>query len=557
MTTIDVLSFIRLLISMKLSVCTTLISLSLMVGCQSTSLPTTDNANSSSQNTPVVSSDSTNQVSVCPSLGIQPVTVTVSELWSEGAVVTDAYSGNIAQVKNGKITLTPSRHSGGLLLLESSSVQEAEAEKRDFQWQSATFYHIATDRFYNGNSWNDHSYGRQTSSQGFKGGDIAGLTQKLDYLAELGVDVLWISTPLEQVHGWLPGKNGNTPEYPYAGGATLDWTQLDTNMGSEQEMRAFVDLAHQLGMRVVWSIDTAPSQPSLADLQQFSIQPKDSSELPSYWNDWHPKEGQNLTHYLDAFKGEDGQVPQWWSSDWFNPNYEGVVSTPTFFTNKPTTAVSQVSQDKHALLTQWVTEWVTKFGIDGIVLAQSTPKLTKQFEEQGSKAFEAWKKDNQYKALEGSSFIVVDLENNNHFIPQKQSIESQCETQLSAQKTTENKVAMNALTWFDKDKQQALTADNYAQYRDAASALLLSHDSVSIWYGDESAKPGDLYSMMNWEDATGLNWSLRSHWKKLLSFRSNHTAISQGNYQVVKQEPYYAVIRKNESDKVMIVYTGE
>lgn len=528
-----------------------------MVGCQSTSLPTTDNANPSSQNTPVVSSDSTNQVSVCPSLGIQPVTVTVSELWSEGAVVTDAYSGNIAQVKNGQITLTPSRHSGGLLLLESRAVQESKAEKRDFQWQSATFYHIATDRFYNGNSWNDHSYGRQTSAQGFKGGDIAGLTQKLDYLAELGVDVLWLSTPLEQVHGWLPGKNGNTPEYPYAGGATLDWTQLDTNMGSEQEMRTFVDLAHQLGMRVVWSVDTTPSQPSLADLQQFSIQPQDSSDLPSYWNDWHPKEGQNLTQYLDGFKGEDGQVPQWWSSDWFNLNYEGIVSTPTFFTNKPTTTVSQVSHDKYALLTQWVTEWVTKFGIDGVVLSQSTPKLTTQFEEQGSKAFEAWKKENQHKAIEGSSFIVMDLENNNHFIHQKQSIESQCKTQLSAQTTTEKKVAMNALTWFGEDKQQVLTTDNYAQHRDAASALLLSNDSVAIWYGDESAKPGGLYSMMNWEDASGLSWSLRSHWKKLLSFRANHSAISQGNYQVVKQSPYYAVIRKHESDKIMIVYTGE
>ncbi|PQJ83194.1 alpha-amylase [Aliivibrio sifiae] len=545
---------------MKLSVCATLISLSLMVGCQSTLLPSTDNANSSSQNTPVVSSDSTNQVSVCPSLGIQPVTVTVSELWSEGAVVTDAYSGNIAQVKDGQITLTPSRHSGGLLLLESNSVQEVEAKKNHFQWKSATFYHIATDRFYNGNSWNDHSYGRQTSAQGFKGGDIAGLTQKLDYLAELGVDVLWLSTPLEQVHGWLPGKNGNTPEYPYAGGATLDWTQLDTNMGSEQEMRTFIDSAHQLGMRVVWSIDTVPSQPSLADLQQFSIQPKDSSELPSYWNDWHPKEDQNLTHYLDAFKGEDGQVPQWWSSDWFNLNYEGVVSTPIFFTNKPTTAVSQVSQDKYTLLTQWVTEWVTKFGIDGIVLAQSTPKLTKQFEEQGSKAFEAWKKDNQYKALEGASFIVVDLENNNHFIHQKQSInpaEKQCLTSLNYQIGTSEENDVSTLTWFDKDKKPELSSENYAQYRDAASTLLLSKGRVSVWYGDESAKAGDLYSMMNWDEMTGKNRTLAAHWKKLLTFRSNHSSISQGESQVIKQEPYYAFIRKNDTDKVMVVYTGE
>lgn len=547
---------------MKLSVCATFISLSLLAGCQSTSLPSTDNSNASITTEATSADQAIHKETVCPSLGIQPVTVTVSELWSEGDVVTDAYSGDIAQVKDGQITLTPSRHSGGLLLLESraelesNSVQEGKTGKRDFQWQSATFYHIATDRFYNGNGWNDHSYGRQTSAQGFKGGDIAGLTKKLDYLAELGVDVLWLSTPLEQVHGWLPGKDGNTPEYPYAGGATLDWTQLDTNMGSEQEMRIFIDSAHQLGMRVVWSIDTAPSKPSLADLQQFTVQPQDGSELPSYWNDWQPKEGQNLTHYLDAFNDENGQIPQWWSSDWSDLKYEGTVSTPEFFINKPTTAVTQESKKKDALLTQWVTSWVSKFGIDGLVLSQSTPQLTKQFEAQGSKAFEAWKKDNQYKALEGSSFIIVDLENQNHFIPQIHTIESQC-LPLNDQTNAQEKAPIHALTWFDKDKQPELTADNYAQYRDAASTLLLSNGSVSIWYGDESAKPGDLYSMMNWEDATGQYWSLRSHWKKLLSFRGNHSAIVQGDYQVVKQDPYYAVIRKNESDKVMIVYTGE
>ncbi|MGF1805194.1 alpha-amylase, partial [Aliivibrio sifiae] len=344
---------------MKLSVCATLISLSLMVGCQSTSLPSTDNSNTPTTNEPISSTSTTDKETICPSLGIQPVTVTVSDLWSEGEVVTDAYTGNIAQVKNGQITLTPSRHSGGLLLLESRAASESTTEKVDFQWQSATFYHIATDRFYNGNSWNDHSYGRQSAEQGFNGGDIAGLTQKLDYLAELGVDVLWLSTPLEQIHGWIPSKDGNTPEYPYAGGATLDWTQLDTNMGSEQEMQTFVDLAHQLGMRVVWSVDTAPSQPSLSDLQQFGIKPSSENNLPSYWSEWQPKDGQNLTNYLDDFKNEKGEIPQWWSEAWFNGSVD--VTTPRFFTNKPTTAVLQVSGNKNELLSEWITAWVTKF----------------------------------------------------------------------------------------------------------------------------------------------------------------------------------------------------
>lgn len=48
-----------------------------------------------------------------------------------------------------------------------------------------------------------------------------------------------------------------------------------------------------------------------------------------------------------------------------------------------------------------------------------------------------------------------------------------------------------------------------------------------------------------------------SHWKKLLAFRANHSALSDGEYQVIENNSYYAFIRKNKSDNVMVVYTGE
>lgn len=554
---------------MKLSVCATLISLSLMVGCQSTSLPSTDSSTSisipepiSAVQTPVQVSESYEQI--CPKLGIQPVTVSVSDFWSEGEVITDAYSGNIAPVKNGTVTLTPSRHSGGVLLLES------QAKKSSFDWHSATFYYVATDRFYNGNSWNDHSYGRQESKYGFKGGDIAGLTQKLDYLAELGVDVLWISTPLEQVHGWLPSEYGNNPVYPYVGGSTLDWTELDTNMGSEQEMRAFVDLAHQLGMKVIWSMDTEPSKPTLADLQQFDIQPNQEANLPSYWNEWQPKEGENLTHYLDEFKDENGQVSEWWPEVWFTHSQSKKIASentkfndsvvPEFFFNKPTTKVTLSHQTKDELLTQWITSWVTEFGIDGIVLAQSTPELTYKIEQAGNDAFKQWKESNPYKAVELSSFQVIDLDKPNHSIVKSFPIEQYqqgCLTISNYQEMEQSLPSLTTLTWFDQENKPELSSGNYAQYRDSASALLLSEGSALIWYGDESAKSGDIYSEMNWDEMTGLRLSLQSHWKKLLAFRSNHSSLSNGEKKMVKNSPYYAFTRENSTDKVMVVYTGE
>lgn len=91
------------------------------------------------------------------------------------------------------------------MLLESA----ATAKPAAFSWHNATVYFVLTDRFENGNPANDHSYGRRSDGLQeigtFHGGDLAGLTQKLDYLQQLGVNALWISSPLEQIHGWVGG----------------------------------------------------------------------------------------------------------------------------------------------------------------------------------------------------------------------------------------------------------------------------------------------------------------------------------------------------------------
>ena len=62
----------------------------------------------------------------------------------------------------------------------------------DFTWDNANVYFLLTDRFCNGNTSNDHSYGRATDQNGnalsgwdtspgtFHGGDIAGITNKIN-----------------------------------------------------------------------------------------------------------------------------------------------------------------------------------------------------------------------------------------------------------------------------------------------------------------------------------------------------------------------------------------
>ena len=81
-------------------------------------------------------------------------------------------------------------------------------------------YFALTDRFNNGDTSNDHSYGRGLDENGnvqaimkiiqvhFHGGDLKGLTQKIEegYFTDLGVNAIWITAPYEQIHGFTSGN---------------------------------------------------------------------------------------------------------------------------------------------------------------------------------------------------------------------------------------------------------------------------------------------------------------------------------------------------------------
>ncbi len=135
-----------------------------------------------------------------------------------------------------------------------------------FTWDNVNCYFVITDRFENGNKSNDHSYYRQNADNNatlnsgynnvatFHGGDIVGLTQKLDYLDGLGVNAIWITAPYEQAHGWCTGGGNKFPHYAFHGYYTQDWTYMDQNMGTIEEFRTFVNEAHKRGIRVVMDV---------------------------------------------------------------------------------------------------------------------------------------------------------------------------------------------------------------------------------------------------------------------------------------------------------------
>lgn len=127
---------------------------------------------------------------------------------------------------------------------------------------SRPIYFVMPDRFANGDPGNDTGgidgdpldHGFLPDNRAYHhGGDLVGLTAKLQYLAGLGVGAIWITPPFTnnfvQGDGTIEGSSSS-----YHGYWQIDWTRVDPHLGTEADMQAFIAAAHDLGIDVYFDI---------------------------------------------------------------------------------------------------------------------------------------------------------------------------------------------------------------------------------------------------------------------------------------------------------------
>jgi glycosidase len=139
----------------------------------------------------------------------------------------------------------------------ASPVSVAERQPRD-----EIIYFVMPDRFENADASNDlgglegdrldHGYD-PTDTGFYHGGDIAGLTARLDYIQGLGATAIWL-TPIFQNRA-VQGE-GEWASSAYHGYWITDFLRPDAHLGEREEFRAFVEAAHARGMRVYMDIIT-------------------------------------------------------------------------------------------------------------------------------------------------------------------------------------------------------------------------------------------------------------------------------------------------------------
>ena len=140
-------------------------------------------------------------------------------------------------------------------------------EEKPFEWENAFMYQIMTDRFSNGDKTNDSPLPGIDEKANWQGGDFQGIINKTDenYFSDMGIDVLWISSPVANTENPGKGMGGDSRYYspyhsywPIATGWSgelkipgLD-SPIEKHFGTEEKLHELIEKAHKKGIRVMF-----------------------------------------------------------------------------------------------------------------------------------------------------------------------------------------------------------------------------------------------------------------------------------------------------------------
>ena len=134
----------------------------------------------------------------------------------------------------------------------SASAQALKLHVPMPDWRDQVIYFAVTDRFADGDPRNNNQgageYGPGQRNR-YQGGDLKGLTQRLDYIRSLGATTLWITPPVAQQ--WLNPSGDYTGYHGYWAENML---QVDKHLGTLADYRALSHGLHSRGMYLVQDI---------------------------------------------------------------------------------------------------------------------------------------------------------------------------------------------------------------------------------------------------------------------------------------------------------------
>lgn len=479
----------------------------------------------------------------------------------------------------------------------SQKVAYKQETKTPFVWESANVYFLLIDRFKNGNPSNDTIIKRDKPTgklRGFEGGDIRGVIQKLDegYFTDLGINVLWMTPVVEQIHGAVDEGTGNT--YGFHGYWTKDWTAIDPSYGTKADLKELVDKAHAKGIRIMLDAVINHTGP-VTDLD------------PVFPNDWVRTSPKCTYKSYDTYinctlvenlpdvkteSNENVELPPVLVEKWKKEGrYEQeIAELDAFF------AKTGYPRAPRYYIMKWLSDYISDYGIDAYrvdTVKHTYENVWADFQKVCLMTFENYKSNNPSKVLDNTKFFTVgevygynignkklydfgdrkvdyfangfdgliNFDFRNEAKMKYQELYAKYNTIL--QTDLKNHTVMNYISSHDDgypyDKKREKTIES-------GTKLLLAPGIAQVYYGDESARsldiPGTegdatLRSFMNWDAISNnpITKEVLAHWQRLGQFRAHHPAVGGGVHALISSSPYSfsrVYSKDNYTDKVVI-----
>lgn len=449
-----------------------------------------------------------------------------------------------------------------------------------FIWENASIYFLLTDRFYNGDTTNDYSFGRKQDGaplRSFMGGDIRGVIQKLDegYFTDLGITAIWMTPVFEQVKGAV--DEGHGKNYAFHGYWIRDWTTLDPNFGTMAALEELVKKARNQGIKIVFDVVLNHTGPVTELDSQWPDEWVRTSPRCVY-QDYQSAVSCTLVDNLPDVKTESNEpveLPDFLVEKWKSEGRmdQELAELDAFF------AKTGYPRAPKYYIMKWLLDYVADLGIDGFRV--DTAKHVEEgiwgeLAKWAKAALAEWKSTHPAEKKDDLEFYMVGEVYGYYFNNVNYTYDG-------GQQVNYYDYGFDGLINFafryDVDKKpeevfsfysnqlngplKGFTTLNYIASHDDGgildrerlridefgTKLLLAPGQAQIYYGDElgrkltdSLATGDatLRTLMPWAQLktdTKMQATL-AHWQKLGQFRKAHLAIGAGVHQLISESPY-------------------
>ncbi|POX46057.1 pullulanase-type alpha-1,6-glucosidase [Streptomyces sp. Ru72] len=178
------------------------------------------------------------------------------------------------------------------------------------------FYFVMPDRFADGDPSNDRggltgsrlATGYDPTDKGFyQGGDLKGLTDRLDYIKGLGTTAIWMAPIFKNQPVQGTGANASAG---YHGYWITDFTQVDPHFGTNKDLKALISKAHAKGMKVFFDVITNHTA-DVVDYEEKSYDYLSKGAFPYLTKDGRPFDDADYADGTRRFPAVDaGSFPR-------------------------------------------------------------------------------------------------------------------------------------------------------------------------------------------------------------------------------------------------------